>query len=64
MLLSELNLLLDLLGALHWVPLETRTFTLRKLECSKQANAWILVHGIMKYGLGAVLLVYSARGNG
>jgi hypothetical protein len=63
-LLPEPNLLLVLLVALHWVALETRAFTLRKLECSKQANAWIVVHGIMKEGLGAILLVLGARGNG
>jgi hypothetical protein len=28
-------------GALYWVCRGTRTFTLRKLECSKQAYAWI-----------------------
>jgi hypothetical protein len=26
-------------GALHWVPRGTRTITLRKIECSKQAFA-------------------------
>ena len=31
--------LLVILRALHWVRRGTRTFTLRKLECSKQAYA-------------------------
>jgi hypothetical protein len=35
-------------NALHWVLRGTRTFTLRKLECSKQAYARILQHGIIE----------------
>jgi hypothetical protein len=39
-------------------------FTLKKLECLKQANACTFVHGIMEKGLGATLLVLGTRGNG
>jgi hypothetical protein len=51
-------------GALRWVPRRTGAFTLKKLECSKQANACTFVHGIMENGLGAILLVFGSRGNG
>lgn len=51
-------------GALRWVLRETRAFTLKKLECSKQASACTVVHGIMEKGLGAILLVLGTRGNG
>jgi hypothetical protein len=33
--------LVDLRGALRWAPRRARTFTLKKLECSKQALARI-----------------------
>ena len=33
------------------------TFTLKKLECSKQAIAWISQHGIIEYDFGLILLV-------
>ena len=36
-------------GALHRVSCDAVGFTLKKLECSKQAlHAWIVVHGIME----------------
>ena len=36
------------LGALDWVSRVTGTFTLKKLECSRQASACIVQHGIME----------------
>ena len=35
-------------GALYRVSRVADTFTLMKLECSKQAVAWIVVHGMME----------------
>ena len=34
--------------ALHWACRRGRTFTLKKLECSRQAYARIFQHGIME----------------
>ena len=35
-------------GGLHWYPVGIRNFTLKKLECFRQASARILQHGIME----------------
>jgi hypothetical protein len=46
------------LDTLAGVRATAETFTLKKLECSKQANAArIVLHGIMEQDLGAVSLV-------
>ena len=36
-------------------------FTLKKLECLKQAYACILLHGIIKYDFGFILLVFETE---
>jgi hypothetical protein len=49
-------------GSLERAPRAAETFTLKKLECSKQAvAARIVLHGIMEQDLGAVSLVRRRR---
>ena len=49
--------------ALSWVCVGFMTFTLKKLECSKQAIAWIHEHGIMEQDFWSYFIGFWDQSN-